>query len=61
MSNDTRYIVNYGYAVIDPYPIPPLMVITNYPSLPWLFSKSTSRKQSKYLASQVILGQPFNL
>lgn len=59
MNNNIKVKVSYGVAEIDPYPVPPLLIITECPIM-WTLSRATCKKHAKNLAASIILGQPFN-
>lgn len=59
MSEEKKYKINFGHAVIDPYPIPPLLAITSCP-IQWTLSQAINKRHAKHLAASIILGQPFN-
>lgn len=57
--NETYKVDLRPAVALDLYKLPPMMVITQCP-IAWTLAQGTSRKHRKYLAAQIILGQPFN-
>lgn len=53
----------YGYAVLDEYSLPPIMVVSGMPinQMYWLLLKGQmhTKKARKWAAACIILGQPF--
>jgi len=56
---EKKYKFSTESGFFDPYKLPPIMVITSG-NVRWIFNQATSVKHRKYLAAQIILGQPFN-
>lgn len=56
--SEQKYEISFGVVTIDQYKLPPLLVFKTCP-IRWTLAQATSRKHRKYLAAQIILGQPF--